>query len=160
MKRTNIVTPVLLALIGGIGSGFLEAVLAASGRPIVLPPFTLGLALLAIGVMVVVLALPIRRLTRGKASQPIDPFYSTRVLVLAKASALGGSLVAGFGAGVLVYLLSRSVVPGVGSVGQAVATLIGAAGLLVGGLIAENMCTIPPNDDDDDKGNPVVPAKQ
>jgi len=159
MKRSNFASLVLLALIGGIGGGFLEAALAASGRPIVLPPFTLGIALLAIGVMVVVLALPIRRLTRGKASRPIDPFYSTRVLVLAKASALGGSLLAGFGAGVFIYLLSRSVVPGVGSIAQGVATLVGAAGLLVGGLIAEHMCTIPP-DDDDDKGNRVVPAKQ
>jgi hypothetical protein len=51
-------------------------------------------------------------------------------------------------------------VPGVGSVGQTVVTLVGAAGLLVGGLIAESMCTIPPNDDDDDKGNRVVPVKQ
>lgn len=153
MKRTNITTLVLLALIGGIGGGFLETVLASAGRPIVLPPLTLGLALLAIGIMVVVLALPIRKLTRGKATQPIDPFYSTRVLVLAKASALSGSLVTGFGAGVLVYLLSRPVVPGIGSVVLAIATLVGAAGLLAGGLVAEHMCTIPPNDDDDDQGD-------
>ncbi|QNE48032.1 DUF3180 domain-containing protein [Glaciihabitans sp. INWT7] len=156
MKRTNAATLILLALIGGVGGGLVEAALAASGRPIVLPPLTLGIALLAIGVMVVVLALPIRRLTRGKASQPIDPFYSTRVLVLAKASALGGSLIAGFGAGVLVYLLSRSVVPGLGSVAQAIVTLVGAAGLLAGGLIAENMCTIPPDDEDDDEGGRTV----
>jgi hypothetical protein len=156
MKRTNISTLVLLALIGGIGGGFLETVLATAGRPIVLPPLTLALALLAIGVMVVVLALPIRRLTRGKASQPIDPFYSTRVLVLAKASALSGSLVTGFGAGVLVYLLSRPVVPGIGSVGLAIATLVGAAVLLAGGLVAEHMCTVPPRDDDDDQGDRAV----
>lgn len=156
MKRTNISTLVLLALIGGIGGGFLETLLASAGRPIVLPPVTLALALLAIGIMVVVLALPIRRLTRGKATQPIDPFYSTRVLVLAKASALSGSLVTGFGVGVLVYLLSRSVVPGVGSVGLAVATLVGAAALLAGGLVAEHMCTIPPRDDDDDDGDRAV----
>ncbi|CAN5403859.1 hypothetical protein BH10ACT4_BH10ACT4_09070 [soil metagenome] len=156
MKRTNISTLVLLALIGGIGGGFLETLLASAGRPIVLPPVTLALALLAIGIMVVVLALPIRRLTRGKATQPIDPFYSTRVLVLAKASALSGSLVTGFGVGVLVYLLSRSVVPGVGSVGLAVATLVGAAALLAGGLVAEHMCTIPPRDDDDDEGDRAV----
>ena len=159
MKRTNITTLVLLALIGGIGGGFLETLLAAAGRPIVLPPLTLGLALLAIGIMVVVLALPIRRLTRGKASQPIDPFYSTRVLVLAKASALSGSLVTGFGAGVLIYLLSRSVVPGVGSVVQSVATLVGAACLLAGGLVAEHMCTVPPSDDDDDQGNRAVQVR-
>ena len=159
MKRTNITTLVLLALIGGIGGGFLETLLAAAGRPIVLPPLTLGLALLAIGIMVVVLALPIRRLTRGKTSQPIDPFYSTRVLVLAKASALSGSLVTGFGAGVLIYLLSRSVVPGVGSVVQSVVTLVGAGCLLAGGLVAEHMCTVPPNDDDDDQGNRAVQVR-
>ena len=159
MKRTNITTLVLLALIGGIGGGFLETVLASAGRPIVLPPLTLGLALLAIGIMVVVLALPIRKLTRGKATLPIDPFYSTRVLVLAKASALSGSLVAGFGAGVLVYLLSRPVVPGIGSVVLAIATLVGAAGLLAGGLVAEHMCTIPPNDDDDDQGDRAVQVR-
>lgn len=159
MKRTNITTLVLLALIGGIGGGFLETVLASAGRPIVLPPLTLGLALLAIGIMVVVLALPIRKLTRGKATQPIDPFYSTRVLVLAKASALSGSLVTGFGAGVLVYLLSRPVVPGIGSVVLAIATLVGAAGLLAGGLVAEHMCTIPPNDDDDNQGDRAVQVR-
>lgn len=37
MKRTNITTLVLLALIGGIGGGFIETLLAAAGRPIVLP---------------------------------------------------------------------------------------------------------------------------
>jgi hypothetical protein len=110
-------------------------------------------------VMVVVLALPIRRLTRGKAAQPIDPFYSTRVLVLAKASALSGALVAGFGAGVLVYLLSRSVAPGVGSVAQAVATIVGSVALLAGGLIAEHMCWIPPNSDDDEPGNRAVKVR-
>lgn len=151
MKRTNAITLVLLAAIGGVGGGLLETMLAAGGQPILLPPLTLGLALLAIGGIVVLLALPIRRLTRGTGQQPIDPYYSTRVLVLAKASALSGSLLAGLGLGVTIYLLSRSVVP-VGSVALAVAMLIGAGGLLAGGLIAEHMCTIPPDDDDDDDG--------
>lgn len=159
MKRTSIGTLVLLALIGGIGTGFLEVALAASGRPILLPPVTLALALLAIGIMVVVLALPIRRLTRGRAQQPVDPFYSTRVLVLAKASALSGSLLTGVGVGVLAYLLTRSVVPGVGSVGLAVATVVGALCLLAGGLIAEQMCSIPPSDDDDDQSKRAVGAQ-
>jgi hypothetical protein len=159
MKRTSITTLVLLALIGGISGGFVETALASGGRPIVLPPLTLGLALAAIGVMVVVLALPIRRLTRGKSKQPIDPFYSTRVLVLAKASSLGGSLLTGFAIGVFIYLLTRSVVPAVGSIGLTVVTLIGAACLLAGGLIAEHMCTIPPGGDDDDDDGPRRTAR-
>ena len=148
MKRTSILSLVLLAAIGGISGSFLDAALAASGNPIFLPQLTLGLALLAIAVMVVVLALPIRRLTRGRLTQPIDPLYSTRVLVLAKASALTGSLIFGFGLGVLFYLLSRSFEPGVGSVLSGVFTALGAAALLLGGLIAEQMCTIPPADRD------------
>ena len=158
VKRTTVVSLVVLAITGGIGGGFLETALAAAGSRILLPLLTLGLALLAIGIMVVVLALPIRRLTRGTASPPIDPYYSTRVLVLAKASALSGSLFTGFGVGVLVYLLSRSVEPGVGSVAQAVVALVGAAALLVGGLIAEHMCTIPPGNDDD-PGDRAFPAE-
>jgi hypothetical protein len=40
-----------------------------------------------------------------------------------------------------------------------VVTLLGAAGLLVGGLIAENMCSIPP-DDDEGSGNRAVPVQK
>lgn len=159
MKRTTIVSLVTLAIVGGVGGGFLETALAAAGSRIMLPLISLGLALLAIGILVIVLARPIQRLTRGKASQPIDPFYATRVLVLAKASALSGALFTGFGAGVLIFLLSRSVEPGVGSTAQAVVASVGAAALLAGGLIAEHMCTIPPNDDDNnDSRTPAVKA--
>jgi hypothetical protein len=50
---------------------------------------------------------------------------------------------------VLVYLLSRPVVPSLGSVWQDVAAIVGAIVLLVAGLVAEHLCTIPPTDDDD-----------
>jgi hypothetical protein len=151
MKRTSISTLVLLAVIGGIGGAFAETGLAAAGRPIILPPYTLGVALVLIGGIVVWLAVPIRRLTKGKAKAPIDPFYATRVLMLAKACALSGALLTGLGAGITIYLLTRSVVPGVGSVGLAVSTIVGAGLLLAAGLIAEHMCTIPPGEEDDDE---------
>ena len=150
MKPTSRLTLVLLVAIGAVVGGVLEAALASAGRPIILPPLTLGLALLAIGVTVVVLALPIRRFTQGKATQLIDAYFATRVLVLAKASALSGSLIAGLGLGVTFFILTRSIVPGVGSVALAVTTLVGACGLMIGGLIAERMCTLPPDDDDED----------
>lgn len=156
MKRTSPSLLVLLAVFGGVAGGLIELALSATGRAIIIPPITLALALAVIGGIVVSLAIPIRRFTRGRAKAPVDPFYATRVLVLAKASALTGSLVVGAGAGILVYLLTRSVVP-LGSVGPTVATLVGAAVLLAGGLIAEHMCTIPPGsgDDDDDDGATV-----
>jgi hypothetical protein len=157
MKRTSVTILLVLAAIGGVGGAFLEAGLTSGGRPIILPPLTLALALALIGGIVISLAVPIRRLTRGTAKGPIDPYYAMRVLVLAKASALTGALIAGVGIGLTVYLSTRSIVP-VGSIGPAIATIVGAGVLLAGGLIAEHMCTIPPSDDDDedDSGRKAV----
>ncbi len=149
MKRSSPFTLILLAVLGGVVGAFLETALTVGGRPIIIPPLTLAIALAAIGGIVVSLAVPIRRLTRGKTKGPIDPFYATRVLMLAKACALCGALLTGFGIGIAIYLLSRSILQ-VNSLGLAIATVIGSGVLLAAGLIAEHMCTIPPGDDDDD----------
>ena len=149
MKRTSISTLLLLAALGGVVGAFVETALTAGGRPIIVPPLTLAIALAAIGGIIISLAVPISRLTRGKTKGPIDPFYATRVLILAKAGALSGALLTGLGVGIGIYLLTRSVVP-VNSVALAVSTIVGSAVLLAAGLIAEHMCTITPGDDDDD----------
>jgi hypothetical protein len=155
VKRTSPLLLVLLAVVGAVVGGLIELGLSATGRAIVLPPLTLALALAVIGGIVVSLAVPIRRSTRGRTSAPIDPFYATRVLVLAKASAMTGSLAAGAGLGILVYLLTRSVLP-LGSVAPSVATIVGAAVLLAGGLVAEHLCTIPPDSGDDDDDGAAI----
>ena len=147
MKRTTVGSLILLAVIGVLGGWFLDAGLAASGRPIVVPPYTLPIALVAIGVIVLLLARPVWAAVRTREYARVDPFYATRVVVLAKASSLAGALLAGVGVGILVYLLTRSVVAGVGSILMAAATIVGAAILLAAGLIAERMCTIPPDDE-------------
>jgi len=155
VKRTSAPLLVVLAVLGGIAGGLLELALSATGRAIIVLPITLAIALAAIGGIVVSLALPIRRSTRGKSSTPVDPFYATRVLVLAKAGALTGSLGVGVGVGILVYLLTRSVVP-LGSVAPTAAVIVGAAVLLAGGLVAEHMCTIPPGSGGDDDDGATV----
>jgi hypothetical protein len=159
MKKTSPTSLIILGLIGVVVTALLEFALSAAGRPVVIPPLTLAIALAAIGVILIVLALPIRRLAQGKAEEPVDPFYATRIVMLAKASALGGALITGVGIGVVVYLLTRPVAPALGSVGLAVATIVGAGILLACGLIAEFMCRIPPGDDDDDDGPSKVPVR-
>ncbi|MEY2848435.1 MAG: hypothetical protein RI885_1100 [Actinomycetota bacterium] len=159
MKRTSYSALVLIGVVGGAVSGLLQLALATSGRPVIVLPITLPLALAAIGAVVIVLAVPIRRMTRGRSSGPVDPFFATRVVMLAKASAIGGALVTGVGAGMLVYLLTRSVVPGVGSIGSSIAAIVGAVALLACGLIAEHMCRIPPGDDDDDDDDDQRPIR-
>ena len=151
MTRTHPLHMVVLAILGAVVAWLLETVLAASGRAVIIPPVTLAIALVLIGGIVVWMALPVRRVSRRVAGARVDPFYATRVVMLAKASALSGALLAGAGVGIAVYLLGRSV-PGVGSITLAFAGAAGATLLLVGGLVAEHMCAIPPEDDERPQG--------
>ncbi|MFT2818221.1 DUF3180 domain-containing protein [Leifsonia sp. A12D58] len=149
MKRTH-PTPVIALALAGLVIGFLIDLGAASfGLPILVPPLTLPLTLAVIGILIVVLAWPIRRSTRDKTRPPVNPFVALRIAVLAKASSLSGSLVLGIGLGIALYVLTRSVVPALSTLWLALATALGAAILLAGGLIAEHFCTLPPRDDDD-----------
>ncbi|AMB57575.1 DUF3180 domain-containing protein [Microterricola viridarii] len=146
MKRTAPVTLVLLAL-GGTAVAFLaELAIAASGRPIIVPPLSLALTLVALGVVVVALAWPIRRAVKAKVRTHVDPFRALRVAVLAKASSLSGALLGGVGLGLLLYLFSRQAVPAAAVLWMAIATAAGGIVLLIAGLIAEHFCTLPPDD--------------
>ena len=155
MTRTRPLHLVLLAVLGGGLAWFLQTALAVSGNAIIIPPFTLAVALVLIAVIIVVMALPVRRVSRGLAKARVDPFYATRVVLIAKASSLSGALLAGAGVGIAAFLLSRTVLPGVGSITMALASAVGAILLLVAGLIAEHWCFIPPDDDQSPDGRPT-----
>lgn len=143
MSRTR-PTPLLLAALVGLLLAFaLDSVLAMRGAAVLVPPVSLAVALVLIGVVVLALAWPVRRAAHGE--RRIDPFYATRVVVLAKASALAGALLAGAAAGILIYLLSRAVVP-LGSTLAAGGTLIAAVLLVVAALVAEHLCALPPDE--------------
>jgi hypothetical protein len=149
MKRTRPGTVVILVL-SALSLGFLvELGLAAAGSSILLPPSSLALALVLSAIVVVALAWPIRQATHGKARKRLNPFVAVRVAALAKASAYSGSLLLGAAAGLLLYLLTRSVLPAVASIWLAIGMAFGAALLLVGGLVAEHFCTLPPDENDD-----------
>jgi hypothetical protein len=137
-----------MAILGAVAGWFLETALVVTGRAAFIPPVTLAAALALIGVIVVVLALPVYRVVKGTAKSRVDPFYATRAVVLAKASSLTSALLGGAAVAVLVFLLTRSVIPPVSSLALAIATVVAGIVLLVGGLIAEKMCTLPPTDDD------------
>lgn len=147
MTRTRPTVLIALGIAGATIGWLLELCLVASGRPAVIPPVTLGVALALIGILIVLLAVPVSRVARKVPGAEVDPFYATRVVLLAKASSMSGSLVAGFALAILVFLLSRSVLPAAVSVTMCAVTAGGAILLLAGGLVAEKMCTLPPEDD-------------
>jgi hypothetical protein len=149
MKRTHATPLIGLAAAGAVIGFLIEFGTAAAGAAVFVPPVSLPITLVVIAILVVAFAIPIRRAVRGTSTRPIDPFQAMRVVVLAKACSLAGALLTGAGAGVLVYFLSRAVVPGGTTLAPTIATTIAAALLLLAGLIAEYLCMLPPDDKDD-----------
>ena len=143
MTRTRPLALVLAALVGAAAAFALDSLLAMRGVAVLVPPVSLAVALVLIGVVVLALAWPVRRAAAGE--RRIDPFYATRAVVLAKASALAGALLAGGAAGILLYLLTRAVVP-LGSTLAAGGTVVAAVLLVSAALVAEHWCALPPDD--------------
>ncbi|QNO37645.1 DUF3180 family protein [Protaetiibacter sp. SSC-01] len=155
MTRTRPGLLALLALGAGVVAIALQLGLGAVGLSKIVPQVTLAVTLVLIAVVVVVIALPVRRATRAArdraADAPprprVDPFYATRVVLIAKASAVTGSLLGGAAAGLVGELLIRPV-SAASSVWAGVAMLVGSVLLLVAGLLAEGWCVLPPDDED------------
>ncbi|MEO7017813.1 MAG: DUF3180 domain-containing protein [Leifsonia sp.] len=156
MKRTGAAGIIALAVAGAVVGFLTELAAAGAGLAVFIPPLTLPITLIAIAVIVVAFAVPIRRATHpaeGRTPRRIDPFQAMRVVVLAKACSLSGALLTGVGIGFLVYLLSRDVLPATSPLLLTAAATLGSAILLAAGLIAEHMCTLPPDDKDDQPEN-------
>ena len=149
MKTTRVGSLIGLAVIAGLVSYLAEALLVRLGEPQFIPPITLGVALFFIGVIIPVMAWPIRKTTRAeddsRRSASVDPFYATRVLLLAKAGALTGAVLAGVGLGIVVFVVTRVVLASTPLV-LTLMSVIGGVVLSVGGAIAERWCQIPPSD--------------
>lgn len=152
MRRTGPGILILAALVG-VAIGFLlDNGLTAAGRPTFTPAITLPILLVLLGLLVVALAIPIRRATRGTVGPPVNPFRAVRVAMLAKASSIVGAAVGGLAAGLAAFLLTRPVSPSIGSLGAIIATAVCGALLIAAGLIAEHLCTIRKDDDDEQPG--------
>ncbi|ALX66305.1 DUF3180 domain-containing protein [Microbacterium sp. XT11] len=152
MRRTSAGLLVVLALLAG-GAGFLlDHVRTAMGRATFTPSLFLPVLLVIIGVASLVLAWPVRRSVRTGIR--IDPFRALRAVTLARASSLLGAIMAGFGAGLLAYLLSRPIDPRVGSTVALIALIGGAVVLVIAALVAEQLCTIPKDPDDSEPRDP------
>lgn len=153
MKRTSAAALGVLAVVGGVAMFLLQTLLVSTGGARYEPALTLPAALVVIAVLVVVLAIPVWRSTRGRSARKVDPFYATRIVLLAKACSLSGALLGGAFAGAVAFLGTRTAT-GVGSLVMAVASLGGAILLLAAGLVAEHLCTVPPDDDDQGRRRP------
>ena len=152
MKRTGAGVLLVAAAIG-VAVGFaVDQALTATGRPTFTPVVSLPILLVLLGVVVVGLAIPIRRATHGTKRVKVDPFRAVRIAMLAKASSIVGAAVGGMGGGMWIFLATRPVTPSLGSLGTVIATTVCGAVLVAAGLVAEHLCTIRKDDDDEQPG--------
>lgn len=152
MKPTTASSLVGLWLVGAALAYSGEMILVRLGEPLITPPTTLAIALVLLGVIIPLLAWPIRQVTKAEIKRPpVDPFYATRVLLVAKAGSLTASALAGAGMGVVVFLLGRMVVVWP-QVVVSTLTVAGGITMMVGALVAERWCVLPPSDGGESSG--------
>lgn len=95
-----------------------------------------------------------RRIERRDGAPPVPALVAARAVLLAKASSVGGAVLAGLWAGMLLHTVPRaSVVVAAVRDGIAAGIGLGCALLLVGGgLWLEHCCRAPDDPDDADGG--------
>jgi hypothetical protein len=162
MKPTKISALISYAVATSIIGAFVAELLVRSGAPIPVSPTTLVAVLPFISVSLVTFAWPILKYrqavrarleqakkdatssTGSQAPKRVDPFYAVRVALLAKSTAITGSIFSGWHAGVLIALLG-SPAPTAGLFWRAILAVAGSIAMVVCGLVVERACKVPPD---------------
>jgi H+/Cl- antiporter ClcA len=84
----------------------------------------------------------------GRRDRPLDPILATRTLVLAQACAYAGAVTLGWHAGILVdQAMLLPVRSATAPLWGSVALIVGGIVMIMVGLVVENFCRLPPDDD-------------
>lgn len=115
----------------------------------VLPPASL-ITLAGIGLINIGLGIWVFLSKRRKIQARIEPMTAARVVILGQAAAYGGALVAGWHAGILLYLIPAGST-GSQSTGWGWGYLIAGLALAGIGFLVEYLCKIDQGDDEDEE---------
>jgi len=122
----------------------------------VLPPLPLfaGITLLALAAVETALGYSLKaRIEQRPGTEPIQPLTAARAVALAKASAVGGAVMAGVWTGLLGYLLPRLslLAAAADDTPGAVLGLVCAIVLVAAALWLQHCCKAPRDSDDSDR---------
>lgn len=150
MKPTRILTLVGWAVPTATLGYLISKFTTANGGQVPVTPINLILTFITIAIILGILALPMVRYRRALTEQTktpnaprpkrLNPFYAVRLLVLAKATAISGSMFTGWHVGVIWMQLSSPVTPQ--SIWQNVSGLVASIVMVVIGVIVERICRI------------------
>ncbi|MCD7101487.1 DUF3180 domain-containing protein [Pseudoclavibacter sp. 13-3] len=153
--RSLVVITGIFLVLGWAG----QASLVQLGQRQLLPPWTLPGALIVIALVVLGMGWRVRSRTRARDRElrehgtskieAVDPFFATRVLLLAKATSVSSSGLTGVFVGLLIFALVPPATPSAGIVLPLVVTAGASLVLAACGVVAEFWCRLPPDDGDD-----------
>lgn len=147
MISTKMSTLVAL-LVGAFAVGLIiHRVWESQGWALPGVPWIAIAGMILLSIILLALGWPIRKWTAGDHSADIDHVRAARVLVVAQAAAVAGSLMLGWYLGAATYMLA------VGSRAESGLLMFvpaASAALMTGvGLVVEWFCKLPPNDGED-----------
>ena len=139
-------------MVPAITAGFLiPRILVVNGGKVPITSLNLILTLPIIGILLLVAAIPMIRYRRALAAQlktptstrpkRVNPFYAVRLVMMAKAIAISGSIFTGWHLGLVWTQLTSPVVAG--SIVQNTLGLVGSIVMLIAGIIVERICRLP-----------------
>lgn len=176
MPRLQRTSPLALAAFTAVGLAaglLLQFARSAWGVAPFVPPISLAATLVVIAVVLLVLGIALhravsrgsgersggaRRPAQGPSGKPVNPFHAVRLLAGARAAGFAGALFGGFGGGLALQLLTRSVPPPAGTWLPMLLVLGGGVVLTVCGVIVEGLCRVPPDDPEPGAGPGAGPA--
>lgn len=154
VQRTS---PLAISAFAVTGAGIgllLQLVRSTRGSSPLVPPLSLSLTLLMLGGVLLILAISLRRAVTRKSGKPVNPFLAVRLLAGAKAGQFVGALFGGFGAGLALQLLSRSVMPPASTWVPMLVVVGAGVVLIICAVVAETLCRVPPGESGEEQNPP------
>ena len=148
VERSNPLAILAAAAMGAALGLVLQFALSWRGSAPLVPPLSLAVSLVLLAAVLLVFGIRLHRQIR-KQPGAINPFHAVRLLVTARAGQLVGALFGGFGAGLALALVGRSVPAQPGVWLPMVLVAIAGAALVACAAIVEHWCRVPPGDDPD-----------
>lgn len=148
LERTSLLASAAFAAVGAAIGVIVQLFRSAGGTPPFVPPVSLAATLLVIAGVILALGWALRRAVTRASERPVNPFHAVRLLAGARASQFAGALLGGFGGGLLVQVLTRTVIPPSATWLPMLFVLLAGAVLLLAGALAEWWCRVPPTEGD------------
>jgi Protein of unknown function (DUF3180) len=125
-------------------------------------PLSAGVPLAVLGLAEAIGGAALRaRIHHKPGTRPVQPLVAARAVLVARASALAGAIMAGAWGGLLGYVAPRSadIAAAAGDTAAAAVGVVGALALVAGALWLQHCCRTPDQRDDDPDDEPGPGAR-